>query len=554
MIDLSILIPSRNEMFLSRTVDDILSNIEADTEIIVVLDGAWADPGIKNDPRVTILYHPESVGQRAATNHAAKIARGKYLIKTDAHCAFDKGFDRKLLSVMQDDWVLIPNMKNLHVFDWVCDKCGYRRYQGGDPKDCPKCDNTTSFTRDIVWQPKDSPNSKSFCFDETLHFQYFRNFSKRPEGKGPLSESMSIQGSFFMVHRDKYWELNLCDEKFGSWGQQGVEVACKTWLSGGKVMCYHDTWYAHMFRTQDGFKFPYPNPESAIQRAREYSRNLFLNGEWPMAKYNLAWLLEKFWPVDHWSDEGFRQVKERFAKKRELRKGIVYYTDSELDPELQDKCVKQLKKAAGDIPIVYVSLKPMKEVPNFVYGGERGYLTMARQIKSGLEMLKDVDVVFFAEHDVLYNPSHFDFLPSDDRTYYYNTNVWRVRFEDGHGIRTDDCRQLSGICAYRNLLLEHFAKRVSLLENFNGTEEEFKRYVRQMGFEPGTHNRDERVDDYKSTNWESAKPNLDIRHNKNLTPSRWNKDQFRNQKYTKGWRETDEFPGWGKFKEFYPAI
>jgi len=32
---------------------------------------------------------------------------------------------------------------------------------------------------------------------------------------------------------------NICDEEFGSWGSQGLEVAIKTWLSGGKVMVSH---------------------------------------------------------------------------------------------------------------------------------------------------------------------------------------------------------------------------------------------------------------------------------------------------------------------------
>ena len=34
MKDLSILIPARSEMFLSRTIEDILQHIEADTEVI----------------------------------------------------------------------------------------------------------------------------------------------------------------------------------------------------------------------------------------------------------------------------------------------------------------------------------------------------------------------------------------------------------------------------------------------------------------------------------------------------------------------------------------
>ncbi|KKT81560.1 MAG: hypothetical protein UW80_C0049G0008, partial [Microgenomates group bacterium GW2011_GWC1_44_9] len=66
--DLSILIPSRNEMFLSRTIEDILANIEANTEIIVGLDGLWAEPPIKDNPRVTIFHVSEPIGQRAMTN------------------------------------------------------------------------------------------------------------------------------------------------------------------------------------------------------------------------------------------------------------------------------------------------------------------------------------------------------------------------------------------------------------------------------------------------------------------------------------------------------
>ena len=160
MPKLSILIPSRNEMFLARTVEDILENMEGDTEIIIVLDGAWAVPPVPDHERVTIIHHSESIGQRAATNEAAKISKAKYLMKVDAHCAFDKGFDVKMMRDMKDDWTMVPLMKNLHVFDWVCSQCGDRRYQGRTPKDCPKCDNATDFERDVVWIAKTNPQSK----------------------------------------------------------------------------------------------------------------------------------------------------------------------------------------------------------------------------------------------------------------------------------------------------------------------------------------------------------------------------------------------------------
>src|SRR3990167_7673261 len=96
--DLSILIPARNEEFLSKTIEDIIANAEADTEVIAVLDGAWVNPPIVQHPRVNIIYLPISIGQRAATNLACRLSSAKYIMKVDAHCSFDKGFDKKLIT------------------------------------------------------------------------------------------------------------------------------------------------------------------------------------------------------------------------------------------------------------------------------------------------------------------------------------------------------------------------------------------------------------------------------------------------------------------------
>ena len=266
--DLSILIPARNEQFLARTVQDILENIEGNTEVIIGLDGLWAEPVIKDHPRVTIFHVSESIGQRAMTNQLCRLSKAKYIMKADAHCAFDKGFDVKMINEMHDDWTMVPVMRNLHAFNWVCPD-GHTRYQGPSGV-CAQCGKETK--KDIVWIPKTNPQSTSYCFDPEPHFQYFNEFKKRPEGRGDVTETMSLQGSCFMLTRDKYWELNICDENFGSWGSQGIEVAVKTWLSGGKVMVNQKTWYAHMFRTQGGdFGFPYSLSGSAVSHAKKNS-------------------------------------------------------------------------------------------------------------------------------------------------------------------------------------------------------------------------------------------------------------------------------------------
>lgn len=315
--DLSILIPARNEMFISNTVEDILKNKRGKTEIIVGLDGEWANPGISDHPDVRILYVSESIGQRAMTNKLARMSKSKYVAKCDAHTAYDEGFDVKLMEAMKghDNWTVVPTMRNLHAFDWKCMDCGKKYYQGPTPgthKGIEKCDDCgkLNFKRKVIWYPKPSPQSTSYCFDPEPHFQYFNNFRKRPEGKGDITPTMSLQGSFFMLTREKYWELNICDENFGSWGSQGIEVACKTWLSGGEVMVVQTTWYAHMFRTQGGdFSFPYRQEQSKVDTAKKTAKVLFFDGNWEKQIHPVSWLVEKFWPVDHWTDADLAKLK-----------------------------------------------------------------------------------------------------------------------------------------------------------------------------------------------------------------------------------------------------
>lgn len=310
-MELSILIPARNEMFLARTIQDILENIEADTEVIAVLDGEWADPGVPQDDRVNIVYVGKSIGQRAATNLAARLSKAKYLMKVDAHCSFDKGFDRKMIEKMQDDWTLIPIMRNLWAYDWVCE-CGERKYQDKGIA-CDKC--SKKMKMEMKWIAKKRPQSASYCFDSTPHFQYFREYHKRPEYKKAkeetgLTETMSIQGSCFMCTREKYWSIGLCDERFGSWGNQGIEVACKTWMTGGKVMVNHNTYYAHMFRTKaiNDFGFPYPQKGNDVEKTKKRVKNLIWGGKWRKQKYPLSWLVKKFWPVPGWTEEDLKKI------------------------------------------------------------------------------------------------------------------------------------------------------------------------------------------------------------------------------------------------------
>lgn len=674
MKQLSIIIPGRNEMFLARTIQDILEHKEADAEIIAVLDGQWANPPIPQHPDVNVIYVPESIGQRKATNLGVRLSKSKYIIKCDAHCAFDRGFDQKMIEFMErhgEDVTAVPIMRNLWVFDWKCltegtkivtpnglknieeikegdeiisgdgkphkvlkatvnkptspvvrvkpyqlpameltadhlvkvypyeyvkttkpnshktiisekeqwveagklkdglykmiypfsqeesggisedlarflgyfmaegnfyhknpsgeymkmtlcfnqdedyivndieriigdnfknrygkravvkrfkkiDKrsgykymrvnvysqeatkffrkliiggnarnkkftnevlqwpkslqrvllnamiegdgwkgnvretpivaydtsskelsnqvftlmirlgfrpgitekinngsfgcgrpsysirayesknnhkgvirgneclvsickveksnysglvydltidglpeiltesgvvhncyhCGWKKYQGPTPEKCPQCGKGDKIRKKMMWVGKHNPQSWSYCFDSEPHFRYFEEYKHRSGIKEQAikkgwSETMSLQGSFFMATREKYWELELSGEEIGSWGNQGIEVACKTWLSGGRVLVNHNTWYAHLFRTQGGdFGFPYPQSGREVQKTKQKTWDMFFGG-FEQQIHPVSWLIKKFWPVNGWTDESLKKLEKR---------------------------------------------------------------------------------------------------------------------------------------------------------------------------------------------------------------------------------------------------
>lgn len=102
-------------------------------------------------------------------------------MKVDAHCSFSQGFDRVMLEAMDDRTIMSPYLLIL---------------------DAEK------------WDIKPKPVSSSYCFDTDFVFQY----NRRDENLEPIVETMCLQGSAWMVDRQKYWDWNLCDTSLGSWG------------------------------------------------------------------------------------------------------------------------------------------------------------------------------------------------------------------------------------------------------------------------------------------------------------------------------------------------
>lgn len=204
-------------------------------------------------------------------------------------------------------------------------------------------------------------------------------------------------------------------------------------------------------------------------------------------------------------------------------RGIIFYTDSQLDERIARPVREQLLEM--DLPIVSVSLEPLDFGENIVLPLKRGYLTMFKQILTALEA-STADVVYFCEHDVLYHPSHFDFVPESPQTFYYNQHWWKVR-KDGLAVSWE-ADQVSGLSCYRELAIEWYKKRIVTYD-----EENFDRK-----FEP--------LSGEGSASWKSEYPNIDIRHNHNLTYNKWSLDDFRKKETAVNFRTStiDQIPGW----------
>jgi hypothetical protein len=212
-----------------------------------------------------------------------------------------------------------------------------------------------------------------------------------------------------------------------------------------------------------------------------------------------------------------------------MLKGILYYTDNQLDNKLAETVRKYI--SASGLPITSVTLEPMNFGRNIVLGGEKSYMTMNKQILFGLENMEE-DIVYLAEHDVLYHLSHFKYTPVDEDTFYYNGNYWMLRLEDGYSIHYD-ILPMSGLVAYRKSLLTHFKERVEAI------------YLRgYVGTEPMLRDRGEWKNVFKVEVFNPPCPNVDIVHGGNLIRRFWRHASL--AKKTKYWDQSWGYsvPGW----------
>lgn len=380
---LSVIIPARNEQYLERTIQNVLDNAQGEIEVLAMLEGYEPEQRI-DDPRVRYIKHEKAIGQRQSINEGARLAKGEFIMKLDAHCAVGPGFDVILAETCEYDWTVIPTMYNLDIETWT-----------------PKLHKRTDYMY-----------FSSMTAEKPFRAQYYEGKEKdekqrQPKNDKMIDDVMCCMGPGFFMHKARFIEQGGCDEGHGSWGQQGIEVACKAWLSGGALKVNKNTWFAHWFRGGGGPGFPYEIGGKDQEVARKYSQDLWLNDKWPLATRKLQWIIDKFNPPG-WNDLT-----------------ILYYTANVVHKGIEYSVLRSLKKYG--YPIVSVSQEPMDLGKNIVVPKERSLENIYRQVLIGAKQAK-TKYVALCEDDCLYVPEHFKHRPV--KPFAYNLNRWNLYLKE----------------------------------------------------------------------------------------------------------------------------
>lgn len=290
----SIIIPTRNELYLNNTINNILERAGGDVEVVAVLDGPpREEPPI--DERVIYIRNEKPIGMRQSINMGVEKSTGKYIMKCDGHCAFDKDFDLKLKKDCKPNWVVVP-----------------RRYS----VDKEKWDKTNDFKD---FQYISHPNDTKYPFKGCDWIEY----GARVKGQR-ICDLMTSQGSCWFMHKSWFEKIGGLDTvNYGSMGAEAQEVCLKTWLGGGRYILNRNTWYAHKKKRNDIYYRGYNKPTEDWKKSRAYAIECWTNNKWEGQVKSLEWLINKFKPVPGWHTSMENLEVNRFIKdKYNLQYGV----------------------------------------------------------------------------------------------------------------------------------------------------------------------------------------------------------------------------------------
>lgn len=289
MAKLSIVIPSRDEKFLTPTIDDIFRNCrDESTEVIAVLDsdkwpGDWKEVTDRH-PRLHTIHNGCPKGMRYAINAgvASAISRGaKYIAKFDGHCSFSEGFDVTLMADCDEDWVVVPRRGRLDPESWTA---------------------TDTHKPDIDYHYLSFPDDPNDFGGPGLNGKVW--LERAVERKDILiDDEMSSQGSGWFMHASFFQRLGLMDEaSYGPFWNEFQELGMCAWLSGGAVKVNKNCRYLHLHKGSKHGR-GYHLPERWLTQGRNHTMKWPWNEAWDSRQTRpFSWLIEHFWPVPTWPE------------------------------------------------------------------------------------------------------------------------------------------------------------------------------------------------------------------------------------------------------------
>lgn len=273
---ISVVIPSRNEIYLKDTVNDLFNKAKGEIEVIVVLDEQ--DQPLDPRPNLIVLKKEGKPGMKSAINQAVAKARGEYILKCDAHCMFGEGFDTILVENHQPNWIQIPRRYSLNAEEWKI------------KPDRPFVDYEYFV----------------FPFSEVTSVRNGGRWFERRDSRLDilLDETMVFQGSCWFMTKDYYentCKLEVNPETQDEFILEPEELAFKCWLTGGKVMVNKKTWYAHYHKSQ-GHR-GYFIDKRPMRKQRIWHIDYWMHDRHPKATIKMADFVNRFMPIPGWPED-----------------------------------------------------------------------------------------------------------------------------------------------------------------------------------------------------------------------------------------------------------
>lgn len=279
---LSIIIPSSGDIYLQKTINDVLAKAKGEIEVIVILDGN-KDKDLKKDSRVKEIYLEKVIGMRGAINAGIKASTGDWIMKLDSHCIIGQDFDKIMIENCQEDWLMIPSR-------YVLDEIEWKR-------------NENRFIKNYHYL--NFPiKTTGYGYAMTPHEL------QRMEGtlKNDIDDVMTFQGSCWLANKKYFMEhIGYMDDNpktYGHWAGDQLELGMKYWLGGGAIKVNKKTWYAHLAKRKHHYvsgqyRRMYKKSRYNIDRYTWASKH-WINNEEPNMIHTFDWFIKKFSPVPNW--------------------------------------------------------------------------------------------------------------------------------------------------------------------------------------------------------------------------------------------------------------